>query len=205
VSFGLAVSEARPGGNVTGILASIPGLPAKRIEISLEAVPRATRIGLIINSSNPANRVVESEMIAAATKLRFPIVVGHVDTRSDLDGVLATLTREQIELVYVGQDPLLLSLRWQIADWASARRVAITAGYREHVDVGGLLSYGVSTVGGYDRAAYFVDRIFRGAEAGYLPFELPNTFEFVVNLKTARTLGIELPASIMIRATEVIE
>jgi putative ABC transport system substrate-binding protein len=205
VGFGLVASEARPGANVTGILARIEGLPGKYVEIARDVVPTASRIGLLVNTADATNLLQHKETEAAAAKLGVALTVGEVRSRVDLDGAFRSFARAHVEIAIVLGDAVLLDLRRQIAAFALAARLPTVHAYREHVEDGGLISYGINQRENYRRAAYFVNRILKGEKPADLPVEFPTKLEMVVNMATAKALGLAIQPSIMLRVDEVIE
>jgi putative ABC transport system substrate-binding protein len=205
VHLGLIASEARPGSNVTGIEPYVAGLPAKQIEFAREIVPGATRMGLLINRKDPKGPPQAQELESLARTLEVKTVSADANLPEDIDGALQMLASERVDVIIVLQTSLLLSYAQQIAASALAKRLPTIYGYREHVLAGGLLSYGVNLPWCYYPGAYFVDRILRGTAPGDLPVEFPTKLELVINLKTARQIGIVVSPTLLARADEVIE
>ena len=205
IGLGLVASHARPGGNVTGILASLDVLPGKQLEILREMVPRMSMTGMLVNVDNPQNLEQSREAAAAAGKLGIKLVVVEVRSADDLDVSLGSLARHQVEAVLLSPDPFLSAERRRIAGWAVTARVATMYSESYNVADGGLVSYGVNRSENFHRAAAFVDKILRGTKPDELPVELPTKLELAVNLKTAKALGLAIPQSILLRADEVIE
>jgi putative ABC transport system substrate-binding protein len=205
VELGFVASEARPSGNVTGIAPYVTGLPAKQLEIAREVVPGATRIGLVDDVNDPKAHPQRREIEAAGKDLEIKIVVAEVGTPSDIASAFDALAAASVEVVVVEQSNMLIVSRKQIAEEAAAKKLPTIYGYREHAEAGGLISYGVNLNSCFHRAAYYVDRILKGAKPGDLPVEFPNNVELVINLKTAKTLGLKIPPTLLVRADEVIE
>jgi putative ABC transport system substrate-binding protein len=205
IAFGLVESQARPGGQVTGILFTLDSLPGKQLELMLEAVPRAKSIGMLLNVNNPATMVNRRNADTATTALLVKLVPVEIRVPADIDDAFQRLVKERVEAVLVPPEVLVLSERKQIAALAAKARLPAIYGYREHVEDGGLMSYGINLRESWRRAAAFVDKILKGANPGDLPVELPTTFELVINLKTAKALGLTIPPSLLARADEVIE
>jgi putative ABC transport system substrate-binding protein len=203
--FGFITTMARPGGQVTGILATLDSLPAKLLQLVLEVLPNATRIGLLSNTRNPSDAVYRRNAETAAASFARTLVPVEVSVPNDLEAGFQTWLRERVDLGLVLPDALFLSERRHIAELATAARMPTMYGYREHVEDGGLMSYGINIRENCRRAAVFVDKILKGVKPGDLPVELTTKFELVINLKTAKALGITIPPSIMVRADEVIE
>jgi putative ABC transport system substrate-binding protein len=205
VELGFVKSEARPSGNVTGIAPYVRGLPAKQLELAREVVPGATRIGLVDDVNDPKARPQRREIEAAGKDLEVKIVVAEVRTPSDIGSAYDALAAADVEVVVMEQSNMLIVSRKQIAEAAAAKKLPTVYGYREHVEAGGLISYGVNLNFCFHRAAYYVDKILKGAKPGDLPVEFPTDIELVINLKTAKTLGLKIPSTLLIRAEEVIE
>jgi putative tryptophan/tyrosine transport system substrate-binding protein len=205
VGFGLAASEARPGGQVTGILISLDPLPGKQLALALEVVPGAAKVGVLLNALNPTTAVYRAGIEAASATLSIKLASVEVRGIDDLDAAFQEFVREKVELVFVAQDSLLLSERVQLATLATAARLPTMYGLREHVEAGGLISYGINVAENFRRAANFIDKILKGTKAGDLPIELPVRLELLVNLKTAKSIGLVISESFLVRADEVIE
>jgi putative tryptophan/tyrosine transport system substrate-binding protein len=205
VHLGLIASEARPGGNVTGIMPYVPGLPAKQIELAREVVSGAGRIGVLANSDDAKGPPQLRELQAAGRAIGATVVAAEAATPGDLDGALQKLQSQDIAVVIVLQTSMLLSERRRIAAAAAAMRLPAIYGYREHVDAGGLISYGVDLHDCFRRSAAYVHKILNGTAPGDLPVEFPTKLELIINLKTAKALGLELAPTLIARAYEVIE
>jgi putative tryptophan/tyrosine transport system substrate-binding protein len=205
VHLGLIASEARPGGNVTGIEPYVAGLPAKQIELAREIMPGASTVGLLTNSKDPKGPPQTPELEAAGQAAGLKIVAADANRPEDIEDALRELANKHVDVVIILQTSLLISNSPQIAASALAMRLPTVYGYREHVLAGGLISYGVDLRWCFSRSAYFVDKILRGTPPGDLPIEFPTKFPLSINLKTAKELGITLPPSLLARADEVIE
>jgi putative ABC transport system substrate-binding protein len=205
VNLGLVASVARPGGNVTGIMPYVDGLPAKQLELALQIVPGARRVGILGNLNDPKAPPQLRELEDAARALRVEVLVPEVRTPDDLDGAIATLANERVDVVIALQTVMLVNDRQQIAALIAAKRLPTVYGYREHVDAGGLISYGVNLNWCGRRAATFVHKILTGTVPGDLPVEFPTQIELVINLTTAKVLGLTVPPALLGRADEVIE
>jgi len=205
VELGFVKSEARPSGNVTGIAPYVRGLPAKQLELAREVVPGATRIGLVDDVNDPKAHPQRREIEAAGKELELRIVRAEVGTPSDIGSAYDVLAAADVEVVVVEQSSMLIVSRKQIAEAAAAKKLPTVYGYREHVEAGGLISYGINLNSCYHRAAYYVDEILKGAKPGDLPIEFPTKIELVINLKTAKTLGLKIPPTLRVRADDVIE
>jgi putative ABC transport system substrate-binding protein len=204
-AFGLVASHARPGGNVTGILATLDSLPTKQLALSAEVIPRTTKMGMLLQAGFQAHAIHRKGAEAAATALGIELVPVEVALADDLDAAFQSLARQRVDSVLVLQGPMFLTERSRIAMLAVAARLPTMYGFREHVEAGGLMSYGVDLRANFRRAADFVDKILKGTNPADLPVELPTKFELVVNLKTAKTLGLTVPVSMQQLADEVIE
>jgi putative tryptophan/tyrosine transport system substrate-binding protein len=205
VHLGLIANEARPGGNVTGVSPYVAGLPAKQLELAREVVPGASSIGVLANLADAKAPPQLQELKGAGQKLGIGVVAAEADTPDDVEGAIRTLGIQRIGVMIVLQTSMLLSERRKIAASVSTARIPTVYGYREHVDAGGLISYGVDLRACFRRGAYFVDKILHGIAPGDLPVEFPTKLELVINLKAAKALDLTIPPSLLARADEVIE
>jgi putative tryptophan/tyrosine transport system substrate-binding protein len=205
VSLGLVASVAQPGGNVTGIMPNVDGLPAKQIELAREIVPGAGSVGILGNMSDPKAPSQRRDLEEAARSLGVKIIAPEVLTPEDLESAIATLANERVEAVIALQTVMLLNERQQIAALVAAKRLPTVYGYREHVEVGGLISYGVDLGWCGRRAAIYVQKILNGTAPGDLPVEISTRIEMVINMTTAKALGLAIPEAVLRRADEVIE
>jgi putative ABC transport system substrate-binding protein len=205
VHLGLIASEARPGGNVTGIEPYIGGLPAKQIELAREILPGAIKIGLLTNDADPKGPPQVRDLTVAAQALGLGIVSANADRPEDIEPALQRLANEKVDIAIVLQTTTLLINRSSIAISALQKRLPTVYGYREHVGDGGLISYGVDLRWCFRRAAYFAVKILRGAAPSDLPVEFPTSMWLAANQKTANALGITIPPMLLARADEVIE
>jgi putative tryptophan/tyrosine transport system substrate-binding protein len=205
VGLGLIKSDAKPGGNVTGLLSSLPGLPAKQLELVRDLLPGATRIGLLVNPTNISDLSQRQEMETAGAEMGVKLIPVETRTPEDLDLVFPALARERVDVVIVLRDPLFFTQRRTIAAAALAARLPTISVFREAVDDGSLISYGVNVSQNYRRAADYVVKILKGAKPGDLPVEFPTKLELVINLPTAKALGLAVPPALLARADEVIE
>jgi ABC-type uncharacterized transport system substrate-binding protein len=205
VSTGMVANLARPGGNVTGVSGFAPELSSKRLALLRDLLPGATRIALLANRSNPATAVVIRTTEAAAQELRVQLVVIDVPRTDALDAAFAAIVRKRCDAFVLAADPMLFSQRQRIVELAVRHRLPGCYEYRDFAEFGGLLSYGPDPHERFRRAAAYVDRILRGAQPGDLPVEQPRTFQLVLNLRTARSLGLTIPPSVRLRADHVIE
>src|SRR5215831_44495 len=181
--LGLIKSDARPGGNVTGLLEWVEGLPGKHLELVRDLIPGVTKIGLVVNPDNIHSLIQRRELeTAAATK---DIKIVSIEVRpQDVDSIFPTLSRDQVDAVIVARDAMFYGERGRITASAMAVRLPTVYGFREHVDAGGLISYGISMPENFRRATDYVVKILKGAKSGDLPVEFPTKLELVLSLKT---------------------
>jgi putative ABC transport system substrate-binding protein len=205
VGRGLIKNDAKPGGNVTGLLASLPGLPAKQLELVRDLLPGATRIGLLVNPTNVSDLSQRQEMETVGAAMAVKLIAVETRTPEDLDPVFPALARERVDVVIVLRDPLFFTRRRTIAAAALAARLPTLYAFREAVDDGGLISYGINVAQNFRRSADYVVKILKGAKPGDLPVEFPTKLELVINLPTAKALGLDIPPALLARADEVIE
>ena len=206
VEAGLIESLARPGGNVTGLTHISRELGGKRLELLKEAVPKLARVAVLYEPaiSGPAFEVKEVLPVAARA---LGLTVRHWEVRAagDFDRVFAALNKERPDGFYSVGGPLMIINRKRIVGFALKSRLPSIYNNRESVDAGGLMSYGADEAESYRRVAYYVDRILKGAKPADLPVEQPTKFEFVINLKTAKQIGLTIPQSLLYRADRVIK
>jgi len=205
IGFGVAASYARPGGNVTGVLLTVEDLPTKLLEVALEMVPGAKRVGLLVNLTNPVHRDYRRSLEIAAKPLGVELVASEATLPDDLYDALQRLARERAKIALILQDSMFLNERKRIALFAMAERLPTMFGFRESVEDGGLMSYGTDLRESWRRTASFVDKILKGTKAGDLPIEFPTKVELLINLIAAKALGINVPPTLLARADEVIE
>jgi putative ABC transport system substrate-binding protein len=205
VGSGFVASLARPGGNVTGLTALSTDLAGKRLQLARELVPKATRVAVLAYHGTSATRLFLEQMRAAAQQLGAQLVVQEVHEDGDLPGAFATMQRERAESLIVQVSPFSADNAKRIIELAAQHRLPAMYDVRGFVDAGGLVSYGPSLPEMFRRAAFYVDRILKGAKPADLPVEQPTTFELVINLKTAKALGLTLPPSLLGRADQVIQ
>jgi ABC-type uncharacterized transport system substrate-binding protein len=203
VRLGLIASENRPGRNVTGLLRYVDGLAGKYVELARELIPGIARVGLLAHvNGNPESR---RDVIVAGSSLGVAIVAVEVTTASELEDAFRRLSAANVQVVIILHNPVFFNERRRIVTMAAGSRLPTIWTAREFVEDGGVLSYGSDEGDSFRRAATYVVKILRGAKAGDLPVEFPTKFELLVNLKTARALGLEVPPKLLIRADEVIE
>ena len=204
IRFGIVPSLSRPGGNVTGVTILSSALVPKRLEIVRELLPGSHQLGLLVNAQNPnANANVKDAEVAART-LGQILLVSRADP-ADIGSRFQDFTKKGVRTVLITTDPDFNSRREQIAQLAVQNGVALVSDFREYVDAGGLMSYGASIVDMYRRLGIYAGRILDGAKPADLPVEQPTKFELVISLRTARALGLTVPATLLARADEVIE
>jgi putative tryptophan/tyrosine transport system substrate-binding protein len=206
VDMGLVSSLAHPGGNVTGLsLAWGEGLTGKWPELLKEMAPSSARAAILFNPLGVSFKSSVAQTRAAAGALGLKVQEFAVRDAKEIDGAFAEIARDRVGALIVITDPLTLRHRSQVVQLAAKGRLATVYGFGEFARAGGLLAYGPSVTDMFYRAAAFVDRILKGARAADLPVEQPTRFELVVNLKTAKALGITIPQSILVRADELIQ
>jgi putative ABC transport system substrate-binding protein len=205
VAIGLVDTLARPGGNVTGFSYLGTELIGKQMELLKEAVPNLSRIGILSNPANPTHppRLREADATAKALAVRTERIVARTPT--ELDRAFTDMTRTRVGGVLVVSDPMFSDERVRVAQLASKSGIPAMYAFRAHVAAGGLMSYGPDLVDLHRRAAGYVDKILKGANPANLPVEQPTKFELVINLKTAKALGLTIPPSLLLRADQVIE
>ena len=204
VAAGLVESLSRPGGNITGVSRQTPELVAKQMQLLKEVLPRTARAGVLLNSSDRLRPLIVGAAKQTADSLGMRSIVLDPTTTAEIDSAFATLSGERADAVLVLGGGVFFLSREQIGALALRARIASMFEFREAVHAGGMMSYGASSEANYRRAAYFVDRILKGARPAELPVEQSASFELVVNLKTAKALGITIPQAILLRADEVI-
>jgi len=205
IDTGIVASLARPGGNVTGLSVLTAELEPKRLELLKEVLPNLSRVGVLWNPTNPFEAIAVQHAQRAAQTLGLSLHLVPVRAAHDLDRAFSSITRLRPEAMLVIADQLLLSQRTRIADHMARSRLPTAFTHRAHVEVGGLLSYSANYYESFRRAATFVDKILKGAKPADLPVEQPTRFELVINMKTAKALGLTIPPSVLMRADEVIQ
>ena len=205
VETGLIESLARPGGNVTGLTNLGVELGGKRLELFKEAVPKVARVAVVYDPANPASvRELKEVLPAAARALRLTVRSWEVRAADGFDRIFAALNKQRPDGLYVSRGPLMNANRKRITGFALKSLLPSVYDSREAVDAGGLMSYGADIADSYRRVAYFVDRILKGAKPAELPVEQPTKFELVINLKTAKQIGLTIPANVLARADRVL-
>jgi len=205
VGTGFVASLPHPGGNVTGLTSLSPELSAKRLELLKEVVPGLSRVAIMWNPDVRGAVLVYKETQSAAGSLRLHLQSVEVSRGGDFERAFSTLMTGRAEALIVVNSPFAFADRVQLAGLAEKHRLPSMYGPREFADAGGLMAYGPNLADGWRRAATYVDKILKGAKPGELPVEQPTKFELVINLKTAKALGLTLAPSLLGRADEVIQ
>ena len=204
VGTGLVASLARPGGNVTGLSLQFTDLAGKRLELLRTVLPDLRRLAILVNASSPATALEVAEVHAMAGTFGLEVVAPEVRRPEDIAPAFEAL-KGRVEALYVVNDPLVDTNRVRINTLALAARLPTLHGDREHVAAGGLMSYGASFTDLFRRAGDLVDEVLHGAKPADIPVEQPTKFDLVINLTTAKALGLEIPPTLLARADEVIE
>lgn len=205
IAAGLVASLARPGGNITGTTYFVQEIGSKRLQLLQEAQPRISRVGSMINPANTqilGTTLQTIRMLSETLKLELPLF--EVRSPAEFESAFAAMSKARVDAVEITDDPMFLGNLRAIAELAAAYRLPST-GAKEFAEAGGLLGYGVNFADVFRRAPYFVDRILKGSKPADLPVEQPTRFEFVINLKTARKLGLTLPPGVVQRADSLVE
>jgi putative ABC transport system substrate-binding protein len=206
VGTGFVASLARPGGNVTGMSRMSGELSAKRLELLREAVPHLSRVAVIWNPDVRGAVLDFKELEEPARSMRVQLQSVEVSRADDLARAFSAILNARAEaLIVITPNPVTFASQGQLVSFAQRHRLPSIYGVQEYVEAGGLAAYGPSNAAAFRRAAFFVDRILKGARPGDLPVEQPTKFELVINLKTAKALGLTIPQSLLIRADQVIE
>jgi putative ABC transport system substrate-binding protein len=205
VELGLVASLARPGANITGVTSLAPELATKRLEMLKEAFPKTARVAILWNSAIPPAEIALKELRAAAPALGVKLQYVEVSGAFGFAEAFAAITRESADALFVFPDPLTFGNRESIVGFANQNSIPALFGAREFVQVGGLMSYGSDYPAMFRRAGNYVGRILNGMSAADLPIERPAKFDLIINLKTAKALGLEFPPMLTARANDVIE
>jgi putative ABC transport system substrate-binding protein len=206
VRMRLIASLVRPGGNITGLtLLAGTEIVGKHLELLKEAVPKLSRVAVLSNPANPMHIVRLREVEVAGRSLRVQVQILKAQGPEEFDSAFAAMTRARAGALYVVGDPMFIQHRRRLAELAAKSRLPAVYELKDHAEAGGLMVYGPSTLDMYRRAATYVDKILKGAKPGDLPVEQPTKFELVINLKTAKALGLTIPPSLLARADQVIE
>lgn len=204
IATGLVTSLARPEANVTGSTFFIPQLNAKRLELVKEVCPYVARVAALSNPNNPVSKPIIPAMQAAATPLKLDFDIAQAQGPGEFDRAFASMAKRGVDAVVITEDGEFAASFGAIAALALANKLA-SIGAQEYAKAGGLIGYGVDLLGLYRRAAYFIDKILKGSRPADLPIEQPTRFELVINIKTAKTLGLEIAPAMLARADEAIE
>jgi putative ABC transport system substrate-binding protein len=205
IGAGLIQSLARPGGNITGLTSIGPELGGKRLGLLKQVVPKATRVGVLFNPDDRANVLVLKELQNAAPTIGLTLVPFEVRSPGDFENAFKAMARERVHAMFGAAGAITRTHSGVLVELASKARVPALWGSSDFVQAGGLLSYGVDFADQSRRAATYVDKILKGAKPADLPVEQPTKFELVINLKTAKALGLTIPPSVLARADEVIQ
>jgi ABC-type uncharacterized transport system substrate-binding protein len=205
VAIGLAASLARPGGNVTGVTSLSRELTGKRLELLKETFPKVSVVAVLTRGVNPVTTELLKDMKAAANALRLRLQILEVRGPSDFDQAFSAITKERAGALIELPSPLFHSNRKRIVEFAAKSRLPSIFHSRDFVDAGGLMSYGEHNADLLRRVAYYVDRILKGAKPADLPVEQPTKFEMIINLKTAKQIGLTIPPNVLERADRVIK
>ena len=204
VAAGLVASLARPGGNITGSTFFAPELAAKRIELLKDVFPRITQVAVLVDPGSPASKTFLQAMGTTARSVKVTLHEFPVRGPHEFDSAFAAMVKKRVGAVGVLDQPMFFTNAKAIADLAAKQRLPLI-GSGEVADAGGVIGYGANLLELYRRVGFFVDKILKGAKPGVIPIERPTRFELVVNMKTAKALGIKIPNSILVRADKVIE
>ena len=204
VGAGLIANLARPGGNITGLTSISAELGGKRLELLKEVAPKASRVAVLYNPADPSNVLVLKELQKSAPALGLTLQPLEVRGPGGFEGAFVAMTRQRAHALFGAAGILTTEHRKALVDLAAKRRIPAIWGERQFVDAGGLMSYAVDFYDQVRGAASYVDKILKGAKPGDLPVEQPTKYELVINLNTARTLGLTIPQSVLVRADQVI-
>jgi putative ABC transport system substrate-binding protein len=205
VKLGLIASLARPGGNLTGLSLLTTELNVKRLELLQESFPKIRLVGVIGNPSNPNYPIQLNETQAATKLLGLRAEILEARSPTDFDNIFSTLENKNVRALLVLSDPMLNAQRERITGLAVKSRLPAIYEFKEFVDAGGLMSYGTDIIAVYRRIGIYIDKIIRGAKPAELPVEQPTKFELVINLKTAKQIGVTIPPNVLVRADKVIK
>jgi putative ABC transport system substrate-binding protein len=204
VDAGIVASLARPGGNVTGVTFFAAELAGKRVELLKEAIPGISRLAVLANPRHAGEQRELKETQVAAQAFALPLQYLTVNAPGDFEDAFAAIVRERANALIVFPDALTLARRKEIAEFSARRRIASISGWREFAEAGGLMTYGPNLVESLKRVAFYVDKILKGTKPADLPVEQPKKFELVINLKTAKQIGVTITPNVLARADRVI-
>jgi putative ABC transport system substrate-binding protein len=205
VQLGIVTSYNRPGGNATGVDFMITSLEAKRLELLHELLPHVSKIGVLFNPDYPVAEIQLRDLLEAASARRLEIETLRANTDREIEAAFETIAQQHVAALAVATSPFFDTRRERLATLAAKYAVPTMYQFREYPAVGGLMSYGPSVVDGYRQIGIYVGRILKGAKPADLPVLRPTKFEFVINMKTAKALGLEVPPTLLALADEVIE
>ena len=205
VGSGIVGGLARPGGNVTGVISLTTELGGKRLELLQRLIPRLSRVAILRDPDNRGTRAFVNDAERAAKSLGINLQIVSVHGHKDLDGAFLSMQRAHTDAVMFAENTAFIAYRQHVADLAVTHRLPMMAPAKEYAVAGVLVSYGTDYLDLFHRAAIYVDKIFRGSKPGDMPIEQPTKFELVINLKTAKALGLTIPPSLLARADQVIE
>lgn len=205
VELGLAESLAHPGGNVTGVVGLGSEVNVKRLQLLAEIAPKARRIAFLVDANTPSVAALTQRLTQAAPVLGIELISFEARTPAQIELAFAAMAEQRVQALLAAPSGLFYAQRRLIADLALKQRLPSTFGFSEYAEAGGLFSYGPANADNYRRSADYVDRILRGAKPGDLPIERPTRLQFVLNLKTAQLLRLDVPPAILVRAEQVIE
>jgi len=205
VGAGLVASLARPGGNITGSATLFPELAAKRLALFKETLPKSSRVAVLKNAANPGNLLIWKEVQVAGRALGVTVYAIDVPGPDDVEGGLGAMIKDRPQGLLVLDDPLFVPHRTSIVKFAAKHKLPAIYPFREYAEAGGLMAYSVNLLDLARHAATSVDKILRGAKPADLPIEQPTTFELVINLRTARALGLTIPQTVLQRADRIIQ
>ena len=205
VGAGLVTNLARPGGNITGLTSINAELAGKRLELLKKVAPRASRVAVLFNRADRSNVLVLEQLQESAPTLGLTVQPLEVRGPGEFEGAFGAMTRQRADVMFGAASVLTFAHATVLVDHAAKRRIPAMWGHRQFVDAGGLMSYGVNFYDQMRQTAIYVDKILKGAKPGDLPVEQPTKFELVINLKTAKALGLTIPPSLLGRADELIQ
>ena len=203
VATGFVASLAKPGGNITGVTVAGPEIAGKRLELLKEALPGLSRVAVLRDPAHEPAYLHETESAARALNLRLLVLT--VRAAADLDGAIKVAVKQRAQAMLINETSMLSAHRAQLAELAIRNRLPVIGSWKPSAQAGFLMSYGPETSDLFRRPATYVDRILKGAKPADLPIEQPRTFEMVINLKTAKALGLSLPRQLLLRADQIIE
>jgi putative tryptophan/tyrosine transport system substrate-binding protein len=205
VKLGLVTNMARPDGNLTGTNFFVAELTSKRLELLRQLVPTVSRLAVLVNPAYPVSKSTVRDVTAAAPAMGFSVRVFEASTGGEIDAAFATLVREKYDALFVGGDPFYTSVRAQLVDLTARHAIPATFATREFAQAGGLMSYGAKIADAWRQVGAYAGKILKGAKTSDLPVVQPTKFDFVINLKTAKALGLAVPPTLLATVDEVIE